>query len=63
MRLHKLANGCGKSMGKWLRPEPEDQRLLAELPSLRWARLMEGGGLEHDFHLVRFGEEGDSTKG
>lgn len=50
-------------MGKWLRPEPEDQRLLAELPSLRWARLMEGGGLEHDFHSVRFGEEGDSTKG
>lgn len=32
-------------MGKWLRPEPEDQRLLhflAEFPSLRWARLMEG---------------------
>lgn len=42
-------------MGKGPGSEPEDQRLfhfLAELPGLRWARLLGDGGLKHDFHSI-----------
>lgn len=42
-------------MGKGPRTEPEDQRLFhfsAELPGLRWARLLGDGGLKPDFHSI-----------
>lgn len=48
MRLHKLANGCGKPVGKWLRPGPADQRLLASDGPARWRE----GGLKQRIAFV-----------